>query len=55
MLAEAFYRWIQAKNEADVEMEEKLAKASKQYDIILKRRVLNRWKLKASRVYVIIF
>lgn len=45
LLAEIFYAWVQAKNEAEVEKAEKKQKATKHHRVRVKARVLKNWKV----------
>lgn len=45
ILANVFYSWIQVKNEAEVEMEEKLLNAHKFYKQKIKRKIFQKWKV----------
>lgn len=44
-MANAFYLWVQAKNEADVEIEERMAKARAHYRHNVKKKVIQKWKV----------
>ena len=45
MVAEAFYAWVQAKNEAEVEKAERKKRAVKHYRLKAKARVFYKWKV----------
>lgn len=45
LLANAFLAWIQAKNEAEAETEERILKAHKYYQRKLKKKIIKNWKV----------
>ena len=48
LLANAFLAWIQAKNEAEAEAEEKILEAHKYYQRKLKRKIIKNWKVPSN-------
>ena len=51
LLANAFLAWIQAKNEAEAEAEERILEAHKYYQRKLKKRIIKKWKVLSNIFY----
>ena len=45
LMANVFYSWIQVKNEADVEVEERIKNARESYKKHLKKKVFHKWRV----------
>lgn len=45
LIAEIFYAWVQAKNEAEVEKEERKQLAIKHHRLKTKKRLFTKWKV----------
>ena len=48
LIAEMFYAWVQAKNEAEVEKAEKKKQAIRHYKLRMKAKVMKSWKVNSK-------